>query len=214
MSGLSLSVPVDEDWQLSTSEGDAGDAEVTFCDNATGSDLTLRGPTDKLVDLLETALADLVDYKVGARTDAKLASLAEVTERAIATVSDAILQPERLLTADEMTAGGWVRLIPSPVWHQVASVTRCPSTAQLVSFPHADRLACRRIDFVGVTRDPAHVSPATTYPYMSDAEFQATCDRRTDSQAKEDEVDDRLAYHERVQELRAERDELRGGDAA
>lgn len=182
-SGLDLSIPLDDDWGVSTASGDGGHAEVTLGDNASGTEVTLRGPVVQLIDLLETALADLVDYRIkadGSRLDAKLATLAEHTERAIG-LATAIISPEPLATPDEMVPGGWVRFPGCQTWRQVTELRRFgQGLARDI-----------RYDFGGVTYSE-RVAAHDTLPYLTDAEFQAECDRRTDAQDLEDEAADRM----------------------
>lgn len=186
-SGLDLSIPVDEDWGVSTANGDGGHAEVTFGDNASGTEVTLRGPVVRLIDLMEDALGDLIDYRIKAEgskldaklatLDAKLATLQGHTERAIALAGKLVAEP--LATPDEMVVGGWVRFPGEARWRCVREI------AELDDTHPADRvITCDGFSWGAKAYD--------TLPYLSPEDFDAECDRRTAMQAQEDEAADRL----------------------
>jgi hypothetical protein len=220
MSGINLDVPLDEAWAVSTADGDDGHAEVTFADSDTLSEITLRGPSALLIGLLQTALADLLGEDAGevlsvTPADPFLDRMAAAARPL--PLTDAPLAPEQMLTADSMEPGGWVRIVPGPVWREVIEVFDC----------RGEHLNCRGI----VCKDGAveglivHVDPATTYPYLSAEDFDAHCDAE---QAHLDEASDRMAvaeiqadraedveaYHQRMQELQAERAKDLGFDEA
>lgn len=70
------------------------------------------------------------------------------------------LVAERLVTADSMEPGGWVRLTGERRWRQVRSVTACWTN---------DDVQCRRLAFA--SGGATHVDPAMTYPYLSAAQM-------------------------------------------
>lgn len=74
-------------------------------------------------------------------------------------LADEALQPERLVTADSMEPGGWVRLPGEQRWRQLHSVTSCRSGDP-----------CRMLAFRD-GHDPVHLEKATTLPYLSAAEM-------------------------------------------
>lgn len=111
------------------------------------------------------------------RVLALIEELAEVNRRILADLRAILaetpplavseLRSEPTATADSMTEGGWMRLPGSPRWRQIKRVHHC-------------NYRCRRIDFDTYPTDKdgtyVHVDPATTYPFLTDEQFQADCD--------------------------------------
>lgn len=83
------------------------------------------------------------------------------------------LRFERLVTADSMEPGGAVRLPGSAtpnVWRELHSVQACDSAGA----------PCRMLAFRDGS-DPVHVDPATTWPYLTPAEWaDDRCDLELD----------------------------------
>jgi len=121
MSGLDIDVPVDADWTAAP-----GDRSVTFRDTFCDNQITLTGDPDRLIDLFETALADLVDRQVKAATphnDLHARIQARLHAFDAEVLPPAPIESRRVC---DMEAGGWVRFASSHRWFEVTGTSERP----------------------------------------------------------------------------------------
>lgn len=100
----------------------------------------------------------------------RLDSAAATMRRLADALADRDLRPEPLATPAEMAAGGWTRIPGRGHWQKIAAISYCAE--------HGGPGDCARIDYTQPwDHDPDHVDRSTTLPYLTDAEFDADCDR-------------------------------------
>lgn len=79
------------------------------------------------------------------------------------------LRRDPLATADTFAAGDWVRPIGQPQWFQIGTVAYCDAEHHLPG-------GCVRVDLRG-NNASLHLPKWDSLPYLTDAQFQADCER-------------------------------------
>ena len=163
----------DEDTTLSAYTHEAAMAAVMF--TIGDSEVRFEADVDVLAGLFAKALDEL-DKGQGVTAngrnpdaqDPRLAAIADHTQKAMDMLEQAIAAlddgpKEELRTPVVMEIGGWFRVPPMQRWHKITGITFAPANGIATLFYDGDRQRPMFLD--------------TTYPYMTDEAFQASCDK-------------------------------------
>ncbi len=168
----------DEDTTLSAYTYEAGSAAVMF--SIGDSEIRFEGEVDVLVNLAVRMINELHPHgQVTANgrnpdaQDPRIAAIADHTQKAITMLEQAIASldekpGEEMRTPDRFEVGDWFRVPPMMAWRQVKDLVINHTVGDLnrtVLYPFGGKEYR-----AGLRRD-------TTYPYMTDEAFQASCDK-------------------------------------